>query len=897
MKKVAFILGFYSLMLIPGIASAQFEGGSGRGDVFVETPAEVNFEGNDVSIIFKGGVGKGDVMIPIPSQSLVSYPVITVQPVSPSAICQGGATTSLSVSATSSSPSILYQWQYSSDNSSWNNVQNGIPSGAIYTNSNSSSGFVVSGISDAGTYYYRALVLGSTYPCCPVASNSVTLVVVSDPSITSQPTDAGPVCSGGSASFSYTASGGTPTLSHQWQYSTTGTGSWSNVSSGSPAGASYSGQTSTSLSINGLSSTGTHYYRSVVGASGSDCGTLTTNVVSVVVNELLSIQTQTMAPPSICPGGTSNPMSLGISGGGPSVSIQWQYSANNLSWSNVSNNVPSGASYTNSTSASGFTVSGITNSGSYHYRGVATSNTAGCGSVTGASVSLTVAQSPAILSILSTSDTICPGSTESLTINASGGTPSLQYQWQIFSNGQWTNVSNQTPTGFTYTNASTSVIAINTVPTAENGYWPYRCKIYASGSGCTELISDSLSLSSIPSVWLGKSTDASDPANWLHGCIPSTGSNVEVDSSAEYDLPLGQNSVYGDLIFHGSGKGIVMNQYDLSIQGNFIGADSANFIKTNGSGKLCSSIASGDSLFFPVGCSAYNPVQISNNTGVTDHYCVRVLDEVFASGTSGNIMASDPRVRRTWDIGSTIGNAQLGDGVDFKFWWNMHEDTLNPISFFLSHYEEGKWNQLPGTSLVTNKTLSYYGYKGGFSPFAINGNFPLPVSWQSIFGTCVSGNILLKWATAAEINNRRFVTEGSKDGLNWKALQELEGQGNSNSLNQYSSLVSSEFSYLRIRQEDFDGNTDYSETIHVDCSEKKPQVIVMPNPSNGIFVLRNLEKTSGLMLYNALGKKVLQHTINGQSQYILDLGAMDKGIYTLRLIGQDPDQLLKLILQ
>lgn len=64
----------------------------------------------------------------------------------------------------------------------------------------------------------------------------------------------------------------------------------------------------------------------------------------------------------------------------------------------------------------------------------------------------------------------------------------------------------------------------------------------------------------------------------------------------------------------------------------FIGANTTNRVKTNGAGKLKMNVGNASSLAFPVGNSAYNPVTITNNSGNTDAFSVRVLDEVYVNG-------------------------------------------------------------------------------------------------------------------------------------------------------------------------------------------------------------------------------------------------------------------------
>ncbi|MGB9701723.1 MAG: beta strand repeat-containing protein, partial [Candidatus Kapaibacteriota bacterium] len=87
--------------------------------------------------------------------------------------CYGAVNNNFTVVA-GGQPPIGYQWQYSADNSTWNNVANGTPTNATYTG-NTSATLNVTGNIATGTYYYRVVVSSACGP--NVTSNSATLTV------------------------------------------------------------------------------------------------------------------------------------------------------------------------------------------------------------------------------------------------------------------------------------------------------------------------------------------------------------------------------------------------------------------------------------------------------------------------------------------------------------------------------------------------------------------------------------------------------------------------------------------------------------------------------------------------------------------------------------------------
>jgi len=424
-------------------------------------------------------------------------------------------------------------------------------------------------------------------------STATTTLTVSDrPSITSNPTAPSAICAGGTtAAMSIAASGGTPSLTYQWQYSADNS-SWSNVANGTPSGSSYTNGTSASgFVVAGISGAGTYYYRGLALASGAGCTTAASNSASISVVAAPSILSDPIAPPVICAGGSVSGLSFSATGGTPSLSYQWQYSADNTSWSNVSNGTPAGSSYSNATVASGFGVAGISAAGTYYYRGLANSAGSGCASAASNSVSLVVNEDPSITSASLSNTTVCLGGFVTATAVATGGTPSLQYQWQYKNGSTWVNVASNLPSGFSYSNATSATMTINTALNASSGSFGYRCLVSASGIGCGSAVSSILTLSSNSAIWLGNSSDWNDPNNWSTGCVPNACNiNVSIGTTANgpvVSTPVGVRNVTI------TGNVTITLNADLSICGNWSGG---NAVLTGTGAVVFARTAAGDQL-------------------------------------------------------------------------------------------------------------------------------------------------------------------------------------------------------------------------------------------------------------------------------------------------------------
>ncbi|MEH0157251.1 hypothetical protein V6R21_24270 [Limibacter armeniacum] len=98
----------------------------------------------------------------------------------------------------------------------------------------------------------------------------------------------------------------------------------------------------------------------------------------------------------------------------------------------------------------------------------------------------------------------------------------------------------------------------------------------------------------------------------------------------------------------------------------------------------------------------------------------------------------------------------------------------------------------------------------------------LPVELIFFSANFTVDGILLKWATASEVNNDFFEVERSADGANFEVIGKVEGNGNT----QY--RIDYEFndrfplggvSYYRLRQQDFNSDFEYSPIVKVSNQE------------------------------------------------------------------------------
>ena len=347
----------------------------------------------------------------------------------------------------------------------------------------------------------------------------------------------------------------------------------------------------------------------------------------------------------------------------------------------------------------------------------------------------------------------------------------------------------------------------------------------------------------------------------------------------------GNVTVAGNLTLNNK---LTMVAGNLTITGNISGATTENYVQTTGTGMLRRTIANGESFTFPVGNSAYNPVTITNTTGSADEFRARVLDEVYYGGVTGKT-ATEPRVRRTWSIGKTNPNA--GSGVNFTFNWNAGEQTTGITSHRLYNYNAGTWQMQTGTTSVSGNSLSYTGFTGGLSSFAIGDNLViLPVTWLSMHCRRVDASSTeLKWTTTGEVNSSVFVVLRRFKSGSFNVIGHVKAAVGSNVVNQYSFMdmtASGSTTDYQIRLISEGGSSSSTDICSVSAFSASDEVkaSVYPNPTESVInvVLPNQDIAAEYVIFNHSGQRIKQGVVSAHNSMI-SLSTVNAGLYMLQI--------------
>jgi hypothetical protein len=376
-------------------------------------------------------------------------------------VCVGG-TSLLTAVITNGSGFYNYQWQSSIDNSNWVSIS---PNGT-----NASYTSVATG---AGTTYYRLLLTDLSNGCTDPVSNSVTITVVNQPTV-SISVDNPNVCIGGTSLITSEILEGSGVYNYQWQQSANGSSGWSNVSSGGN-GPTYNVPTSVA---------GTTYYRMLLTDLSNGCTDPISNVVNVVVTPQPTVSIA-VNNPVVCVGGSSTITST-VSNGSGFFLYQWQISPDGSSaWTNVTVG-GSGPNYNVPTAVAGTAF----------YRIIVTDLSNNCNDPISNTVQVTIQES-ATLTIEATNSVVCINGSSVINSTITGGSGIYNYQWQQSANGSsgWANV----PSGGNGANY--------TVPTTTAGTTYYRLMLTDLANGCPDPISNVVDVTVVSQVSVSVAVD------------------------------------------------------------------------------------------------------------------------------------------------------------------------------------------------------------------------------------------------------------------------------------------------------------------------------------------------------------------------------------------------------
>jgi PKD repeat protein len=396
-----------------------------------------------------------------PSQIIiVESPVFTNPPFTTQIICNGGTTDSLQVTTSGGTGTISYQWY--SNTTAVNSGGTIIPGATsnTYTPPNTNSTL-------PDTTYYYCIVSFSAGGCSNIYSNVGGVIILPDPAIAAQPTSTQTICVGGIAaplSVSMQTGTGVGAFTYQW---------YSNVSASNSGGVIIPGATNATYIPPTFNIDDNFYYYCVVTNSGNGCGSVISQVATVIVVQDPGINDPILTTQTLCQNAPASAISVSASGGTGTLSYQW--------FSNTT--PPTAISGANSQTFTPQTAA----IGTFNYYCVVTTPVSGCSAPSGSSE---VIVNPApTFNNPPTSSNVCVGGTASqMCATYSGGTGVPSYQW--YSNSTNNNFGGTAVVGATDLCFTPSTSAVGTIY--------YYALVTLVGGGCSSITSSTGQVDVIP---------------------------------------------------------------------------------------------------------------------------------------------------------------------------------------------------------------------------------------------------------------------------------------------------------------------------------------------------------------------------------------------------------------
>jgi len=175
----------------------------------------------------------------------------------------------------------------------------------------------------------------------------------------------------------------------------------------------------------------------------------------------------------------------------------------------------------------------------------------------------------------------------------------------------------------------------------------------------------------------------------------------------------------------------------------------------------------------------------------------------------------------------------------------------------------------------------------GFGGSPVN---PLPVVMGSFTAACESEGILLNWVTLSELNSARFVIEQSTDLIHFEYVDLVSAAGNSNEPIAYEYKLNrpnqSLTQYFRLKQEDFDGASEYFGPVAVSCQDQQAITILVHGSQLNIVGLSVNNEVLTLKIFDLNGKELRKEIIPSFGNLVnsvLNLSTINSGIYFIHL--------------
>ncbi|WP_139263103.1 hypothetical protein [Flammeovirga pacifica] len=302
-----------------------------------------------------------------------------------------------------------------------------------------------------------------------------------------------------------------------------------------------------------------------------------------------------------------------------------------------------------------------------------------------------------------------------------------------------------------------------------------------------------------------------------------------------------------------------------------------------------------DTFTFPVGDGTkYHPIKISKPGKVSTIYEAQYKNNNLRTAhLTGN--GQDIAANEYWVLNATTANPSpvvVSLYKKFTEFSSVDSTKLDVIEYDSSKHE---W-----ISDAHEHTLSDFVSTDGpvteFGVFTLHDETigtNLPIKLISFNATLNQKEVDLKWSTASEENNEKFVVERSFDQRHWETVKEIQGAGNSNTQLDYEVFDelsnTNEKVYYRLTQIDFDGNKEIFSSVSIGQNDDLNNVVsVFPDPvkrGNEITIQSTTDEVLSVKILSLDGKEMDQFNVDHLMTY--KVNTQDQMIFVEIVNGQN----------
>lgn len=190
-------------------------------------------------------------------------------------------------------------------------------------------------------------------------------------------------------------------------------------------------------------------------------------------------------------------------------------------------------------------------------------------------------------------------------------------------------------------------------------------------------------------------------------------------------------------------------------------------------------------------------------------------------------------------------------------------------------------NGIPSHSIKIGGTEVWGGSDGTLNGPVVLGATELPTDLSKFYVEQEKLMARFTWETTSEKDNDFFTVEGSIDGLTWDEIIKVDGAGTSYTTNNYSEEYdnrSTQFTYFRLKQTDFDGNSSYSQVII-----PEPEMNLTPNPFTGDVLLVEVPEANSIVTISSMVGKIVYQANALEGIHVIQNIDLPDGMYIINV--------------